>query len=57
MFGLKKHCKICRIDLEKSQEIKRFGKSFCNEEHANQYVELKQKQRRDNSTRRRGGCC
>lgn len=55
MFGFTKHCKICGIDLQKENTIKRFGKSFCSDEHANQYVKLKQQQKED-STRRRG-CC
>lgn len=57
MFGFTKHCKICGIDLEKNHEVKRFGKSFCTDEHANQYVKLKQQQQKDESTKRRGGCC
>lgn len=57
MFGFTKHCKICGIDLQEDSVIKRFGKSFCSDEHANQYVELKQQQQKDESSRRRGGCC
>lgn len=57
MFGFTKHCKICGIDLQEDSVIKRFGKSFCSDEHANQYVELKQQQQKDESSRKRGGCC
>jgi len=56
MFGFTKHCKICGIDLEKNHGIKRFGKLFCTDEHANQYVKLKQEQQKEYSSRRRG-CC
>lgn len=55
MFGFTKHCKICGIDLQKNNELKRFGKSFCSEDHANQFVELKRQQLKDNP--RRKGCC
>ncbi len=57
MFGFTKHCKICGIDLQKNNELKRSGKSFCSNEHANHYVKLKQQQQKEDSTRRRGGCC
>jgi len=56
MFGFTKHCKICGIDLEKNHGIKRFGKLFCTDEDANQYVKLNQEHQKEYSSRRRG-CC
>jgi YHS domain-containing protein len=58
MLGLlQKHCPVCGMDVDKGTAIKRFGKYFCAEEHANQYAEMKMKremERRDSSG---GECC
>lgn len=37
-----KYCPICGIDVNKENEMKRFGKYFCSEEHAQQFVEKRQ---------------
>ena len=57
-----KHCQICGIEVKKESASKRFGKYFCNEEHANQFVakkaeEEKQQEEYRRSHPRRGGCC
>ena len=44
MLGLKHHCPICGIEVEKETEVKRFGKHFCSNEHAQQYTERKLKE-------------
>ncbi|WP_100183261.1 hypothetical protein [Candidatus Nitrosotenuis aquarius] len=57
-----KHCQICGVDVDKKSTSKRFGKYFCSEDHAQQYVakreeeeRLMEEERRRNP--RRGGCC
>jgi len=63
MFGFKKHCLICGVDVTKETAIKRFGKYFCNDEHAQQYVakraeeEQRMAEERRRNPRRGGGCC
>ena len=57
-----KHCQICGIDVKKEIAPKRFGKYFCSEEHAQQYVakKLEQEKQMEEEKRRhpsRGGCC
>lgn len=37
MFGFKKHCPMCGIDVEKESGIVKFGKFFCCTSHAEQY--------------------
>ncbi|EIJ66165.1 hypothetical protein BD31_I1693 [Candidatus Nitrosopumilus salaria BD31] len=62
MFGFKKYCPICGVEVDKKTTHKRFGKYFCNEEHANRFVIIKteeenqQEEYRKNHPRR-GGCC
>ncbi len=65
MFGLfKKYCEMC--GKEADGRIARFGKKFCSEEHAQQYVddqkkaqELDRQIRANNRLPRAGGggCC
>jgi len=57
MFGFKKHCKICGIELQKEQATKRFAKFFCSEKHATEFTEIVKSQMKEEGTRRRGGCC
>jgi len=59
MLGLlQKHCPVCGMDVEKDAAIKRFGKYFCSEGHANQYAQMRMDQeRRDDSGRGMGGGC
>ena len=58
-----KHCQICGIDVKKETAIKRFGKYFCNDEHAKEFLvkkEDEEKQRAEyekQHPRKRGGCC
>ena len=58
-----KHCQICGIDVKKETAIKRFGKYFCNDEHAKEFLVKKEdgeKQRAEyekQHPRKRGGCC
>ena len=54
-----KHCQICGMDVKKESAIKRFGKYFCNNEHAQEFVQL-EKERQERESRephRSGGCC
>lgn len=65
MFWSKKYCQICGKEADKN--IVRFGKSFCSEEHAEQYVEEQKKienlenqmkeSNKQTRIRNRGGCC
>lgn len=58
-----KHCLICGIEVDKKTAPKRFGKYFCNDTHAQQYVTKREEQERAMAEeerkhpRRRGGCC
>jgi len=54
-----KHCQICGIEVKKDTVNKRFGKYFCNNDHAEQYVAKREEeeQRRAREPRRSGGCC
>jgi hypothetical protein len=47
------------MDMDKNTTIKRFGKYFCSEEHANQYAEIKmvEERRRAEESRDGFGCC
>ncbi len=57
MLGLKHHCPVCGIDVEKESGIKRFGKYFCSDEHTQQYSERKTRDEENNNGRKGGGCC
>lgn len=62
MFGMRKHCHVCGVDIKKEVNVKRFGEYFCNEEHAQQYVAKKMEQERVREEERRNrprrsGCC
>jgi len=61
MLGLlQKHCPVCGMDVEKESAIKRFGKYFCSEEHANQYAKImmdQERRREDSGHGMGGGCC
>lgn len=62
MFGFKKHCPICGMDVNSKSTIKRFGKPLCSESCADKYVEQKQEEVRKMEEERRkhprrGGCC
>jgi hypothetical protein len=57
-----KHRQICGVDVKKETAIKRFGKYFCIDGHANQFVakiaeEEKRQEEYRKSHPRRGGCC
>lgn len=62
MFGFrKKYCYLCGIEV-KTDEYKRFGKSFCSEEHAEQYTKEMKKAReiqiaKEETRRSHRGCC
>ena len=51
-----KHCQICGMDVKKETAIKRFGKYFCNEDHAQKYSDA-QMTRSKEDHERGGGCC
>ncbi|TBR08535.1 MAG: hypothetical protein EPO62_06555 [Candidatus Nitrosotenuis sp.] len=57
-----KHCRVCGIEVKKETEVKRFGKHFCNDEHANQFgAKIAEDERREEEYQkwhpRRDGCC
>ncbi|MBI3638805.1 MAG: hypothetical protein HY223_00635 [Thaumarchaeota archaeon] len=54
-----KHCQICGMDVKKESAIKRFGKYFCNEQHAEDFLQMKkeEEERRAKEPSRGGGCC
>ncbi|HXV38532.1 MAG TPA: hypothetical protein VD699_03055 [Nitrosopumilaceae archaeon] len=37
-----KHCQICGTDVKKETVVKRFGKFFCNDIHAQEYLKKKE---------------
>ena len=56
MFGNRKHCEICGMDVEKETATKRFDKYFCSESHAEKFVEMQASKKQDDKPHR-GGCC
>lgn len=44
MFG-KNYCSICGMKVDKEKDFQRFGKHFCSDEHAQQYVQEMQSSR------------
>lgn len=54
-----KHCQICGMDVKKETAIKRFGKYFCNDQHAEEFVQMKKEEekREARAPHRGGGCC
>ncbi|MGH9925239.1 MAG: hypothetical protein ACRD4J_03365 [Nitrososphaeraceae archaeon] len=60
MFGFEKHCPVCGTDVEKELGIKRFGKYFCSDNHAEVYAKKKMEKEilsDEESDRGGGGCC
>lgn len=63
MFG-SKYCGVCGMKVDKASDFQRFGKHFCSEGHAQQYVQEMEQSRQvalsrqsDPREQRRGGCC
>ncbi|HSD05227.1 MAG TPA: hypothetical protein VLB45_05680 [Nitrosopumilaceae archaeon] len=58
-----KHCQICGIDIKKETAVKTFGKFFCDESHAKEYLKKKEEYEKimeaeeRKHLRRHGGCC
>ncbi|MFY9299613.1 MAG: hypothetical protein WAO91_00280 [Candidatus Nitrosotenuis sp.] len=56
-----KYCPICGVEVKKETEIKRFGKYFCSQEHAQQYVSKRAEEEKRMSEERkrqpRSGSC
>ena len=56
-----KYCEKCGIKVDKKVAPQRFGKYFCSEEHAAEYVaeveEMRKQMPEQTQQRRRGGCC
>lgn len=56
-----KYCLVCGVEVKKDVAIKRFGKYFCSQDHAQQYVSKRaeEEQRMSEERRRqpRGGSC
>lgn len=57
MLGLKHHCPVCGMDVEKETGPKRFGKYFCSEEHARQYAERRTEEISSRDDEWGRGCC
>lgn len=58
MFNLfSKHCPVCGIDVDKEMGIKRYGKYFCSEDHAQDFVKIKKEKENRNEYGHGGGCC
>ena len=54
MFGFKKHCPICGMDVQKETNLKRFGKHFCSEDCVEKYLQKKAVEEKNRP--RRSGC-
>ena len=54
-----KHCQICGIEVKKETALKRFGKYFCNDKHAEEFVqqERERQEREAREPRRSSGSC
>jgi hypothetical protein len=61
MLGLlEKHCSVCGMDVDKNTALKRFGKYFCSEDHADRYAEMRIAKEGEDDGRHpggRSGCC
>ncbi|SMH70914.1 hypothetical protein [Candidatus Nitrosotalea okcheonensis] len=55
MFGMTKHCPVCGMDVKKDTPFKRFGKSFCSDEHAQKYTDMQMTRQKDED--QGSGCC
>jgi hypothetical protein len=55
MFGFKKHCPVCGVDVKKETSPERFGKYFCSDEHAKKYTDLQMLKKDEEPDK--GGCC
>ncbi len=56
MFGSTKHCPVCGMDVKKEMGLKRFGKYFCSDEHAQKYASVQMTREKEDEDRG-GGCC
>lgn len=57
MFGFKKHCQACGMEVKKESALKRFGKHFCSNEHAEKYAQEIEKISRKRMRRKRDEGC
>ena len=59
MLGLlHKHCPVCGMDVDRNTTLRRFGKYFCSEDHADQYAEMRiARGSEDDGRHPGGGCC
>lgn len=57
MFGSTKHCTVCGMDVKKEASIKRFGKYFCSDEHAQKYTDVQMARQKEDNNRGGCGCC
>jgi len=53
----RRYCEICGVDLGKDQDLVRFGKHFCSEEHASKYADEVEQRRRTAPVEGHGDCC
>lgn len=53
-----KFCEKCGKKVDKSTAVQRFGKNFCNTEHAEEYVaEVNAMRAKAPKQKSSGGCC
>jgi len=58
MFGFGKHCSICGVDVAPEGAIRRFGKYFCSDSHAEIYTSKRlEREASADKESSRGGCC
>lgn len=52
-----KHCEKCGKEVDKNTAPQRFGKYFCSEEHAEEYVRNREDQKKQEPKQKSGGGC
>jgi len=60
MGWFEKYCEKCGTKVDKKTAPQRFGKYFCSEDHANEFMNLKEveeAEKRMPEQKSKGGCC
>lgn len=52
-----KHCEKCGEKVDKNTAPQRFGKHFCSQEHAEEYVRIREEQMKQAPKQQSGGGC
>jgi len=52
-----KYCEVCGVELSKGQDLVRFGKHFCSEEHVKKYISEMEQRRLATPLEEDGGGC